>query len=65
MPDDDHGTCSSRSGWTIDGLHPPWWVLGGYLSASLNVLADYAGCPAVGAGKDEDVEEHVAEAVYR
>ena len=36
------GTCSSMSGWTEDGLHPPPWVLSPFLSLSLNVLSDYA-----------------------
>ena len=30
-----HGTCSSLSRWTLDGLHPPNWLLKVYMKLSL------------------------------
>ena len=46
-----HGTCSSMSGWTVDGLHPPTWVMGTFLGLSLNMLSDFAtACHPIGGG---------------
>ena len=46
------GTCSSMSGWTVDGLHPSQWVIGQFLGLSLNVLSDYSTCPPIGSGRE-------------
>ena len=32
--------CSSRSGWTKDGLHPSHWVNRAFLDLMFNSLAD-------------------------
>ena len=40
------GSCSSRTGWSNDGLHPTRLVLLGYVSLSLQLMADVGSvCP--------------------
>ena len=45
------GTCSSRSGWTEDGLHPTKWVTAQYVSVALSLLADLDACSGAVVGK--------------
>lgn len=35
------GTCSSQTGWTVDGLHPSKPVLLGFISLALQIIADW------------------------
>ena len=46
------GTCSSRSGWTGDGLHPTRAVLLQYMSVAMNLAADLGEHCNGGGGDD-------------
>ena len=37
---DTVGSCSSRTGWTVDGLHPSKWVMLQFLSLAAQSAAD-------------------------
>ena len=57
------GSCSSRSGWTHDGLHPIKAVLLQMVSVTMNLAADLVEhCTGVGGGSSSHAEHAHAHA---
>ena len=42
------GSCSSHTGWTVDGIHPSRPVVLGYVALALQVMADWGSACAAG-----------------